>query len=124
MRIQEVSVKTGLSIHTLRYYEQVGLVAPISRQQNGHRLYSEDDVYRIVFVTQLRASGMPIADIQRYVELAQQGNSTVIQRLSLLEEHQARVKQTIEELGRHLELISGKIAHYRDYYRQQLEREG
>ncbi len=124
MRIQEVSVETGLSIHTLRYYEQIGLVAPISRQQNGHRLYSEDDVYRIVFVIQLRASGMPIADIQRYVELAQQGDSTVMQRLSLLEEHQTRVKQKIEELGRHLELISGKIAHYRDYYRQQLEREG
>ncbi len=65
MKIQQVSAKTGLSIHTLRYYEQTGLVAPIARATNGHRAYTEDDVYRILFVTHLRTAGMPIADIRR-----------------------------------------------------------
>jgi DNA-binding transcriptional MerR regulator len=123
MRIQEVSQETGLSIHALRYYEQIGLVLPVARQENGHRYYSEDDVYRIVFVTHLRAAGMPIADIKRYVELANQGDSTVLERLELLEQHRELVEQKIEDLHHHLELISNKIAHYHEYYRQQLEQQ-
>lgn len=114
MQIQEVALQTGLSIHTLRYYEQIGLVAPISRRQNGHRVYSKDDVYRIQFVMHLRSAGMPVTIIKRYVELAQQGDHTLNERLELLEAHQQAVEIRIEELYRHLQIISKKIAHYRD----------
>ena len=55
MKIQQVARQTSLSIHALRYYEQVGLVAPVERASNGHREYTEDDIYRVVFVTRLRA---------------------------------------------------------------------
>jgi DNA-binding transcriptional MerR regulator len=98
MRIQYVAVKTGLSIHTLRYYEQAGLLTPVERAPNGHREYTDDDVYRILFVTRLHASGMPIADIRRYVELAQQGDETILERLELLEEHRVSIDRKIEEL--------------------------
>jgi DNA-binding transcriptional MerR regulator len=121
MRIQHVAEQTGLSIHTLRYYEQAGLLSPVERASNGHREYMEDDVYRIIFVTRLRASGMPIADIRRYVELAQRGDATLLERLELLEDHKVSIERKIEELRQHLELISNKIEHYRDSYMHQFQ---
>jgi DNA-binding transcriptional MerR regulator len=116
MKIQQVAEKTNLSIYTLRYYEQAGLVTPVERATNGHRAYTEDDVYRIIFVTRLRAAGMPIANIKQYVDLAQQGDATVLERLQLLEEHKACIEERIEELRQHLAVINGKIEHYRDSY--------
>lgn len=121
MQIQEVSAQTGLSIHTLRYYEQIGLVTPIMRKDNGHRTYTQDDVYRIRFVTNLRAAGMPIAEIKRYVELTQIGDETVAERLEILTGHQQAVEQHIAELYQHLEIISRKVAHYRELYQHQLQ---
>lgn len=120
MKIQQVAAQTGLSIHTLRYYEQIGLVTPITRARNGHRAYIEDDIYRINFVTRLRAAGMPIAQIKRYTDLADQGDSTVLERLEILEAHQAAVERKIEELREHLALIGDKIAHYREQHEGQL----
>jgi DNA-binding transcriptional MerR regulator len=123
MKIQHVAEQTGLSIHALRYYEQIGLVTPIHRHENGHRVYSEDDVGRIIFVTRLRATGMPIAEIKRYTDLADLGDSTVGERLAIMEAHRAHVEQRIEELRQHLELISNKITYYRELYRDQLQME-
>jgi DNA-binding transcriptional MerR regulator len=122
MKIQEVASQTGLSIHALRYYEQIGLVTPITREDNGHRTYSEDDVYRILFVTHLRAAGMPIAEIKRYVELATQGEETYGERLEILEAHQRAVEQNIAELQEHLGIISRKITHYRESSTRQISK--
>jgi DNA-binding transcriptional MerR regulator len=120
MTIQQAAEKTGLSVHTLRYYERIGLTSPVSRASNGHRRYSEDDVYGIVFLTRLRATGMPISEIKRYTELAQQGESTTHERLALLEAHRDAVKKQLEEVSRHLMMIENKIRHYQEYYKAQL----
>ncbi len=108
------------SIHTLRYYEEIGLITPVNRATNGHRAYTADDVYRIIFVTRLRATGMPIAQVQRYAMLAQQGDTTVGERLDLLEEHRGAVAAKIAELQAHLALISDKIAHYQESHHREL----
>lgn len=121
MKIQQVAEQTKLSTYTLRYYEQAGLVTPVERAPNGHRDYTEDDVYHIIFVTRLRAAGMPIASIRRYVELAQQGDATILERLQLLEEHKACIEERIEELGQHLVVITSKIEHYGDSYRDRFQ---
>jgi DNA-binding transcriptional MerR regulator len=121
MKIGQVAEQTGLSIHTLRYYEQIGLVSPITREETGHRVYSEDDMHRIMFVVRLRSAGMPIADVKRYVELAQCGDETIVERLNLLEAHKAVVEQSIEELQEHLTTISNKIAHYRELHKNALD---
>jgi DNA-binding transcriptional MerR regulator len=120
MKIRQVAAQTGLSIHTLRYYEQIGLVTPITRARNGHRAYIDQDIDRINFITRLRAAGMPIAQIKRYTDLADQGDSTVFERLGILEAHQAIVECKIEELREHLTLISDKIAHYRERHEELL----
>lgn len=120
MKIQEVAERTGLSIHALRYYEQAGLVTPVERKGNGHREYSEDDLYRINFVLHLRSAGMPIAEIKRYTDLAAVGQATIGERLALLEAHQAAVEAKIAELTEHLTLIRNKLAHYREFHQSQL----
>lgn len=124
MKIQDVAARTRLSIHTLRYYEGLGLIAPVARADNGHRTYCEQDVDRIVFVSRLRALGMPIAQIQRYMQLAQQGDATASERLQILERHEAAVTQKLQELHEHLALIRGKIAHYRELFRDDRLLEG
>ena len=121
MTIGQVSEQTGLSIHTLRYYEQIGLVTPVARLENGHRAYSEEDIDRIGFVLCLKAAGMPIIGIKRYLELIQQGDETVVERLTLLEAHKAEVEQKIEALNQHLTFISGKIRQYHEFHRNQLD---
>jgi DNA-binding transcriptional MerR regulator len=121
LTIQQAAKETGVSVHTLRYYERIGLVSPVERASNGHRRYSEKDVYEIVFLTRLRATRMPIADIKRYVHLARQGPSTTVERLALLEAHRDAVCKHLEEVSYCLTMIERKIEHYRAYYSAQLE---
>lgn len=65
LTIQQAAVRTGLSVHTLRYYEKMGLMEPIPRGENGHRSYHEQDLEWIELIARLRTTGMPIADMQR-----------------------------------------------------------
>ncbi len=114
MTVQETAQKTGVSVHTLRYYERAGLIPSVGRAANGHRRYSDLDQRWVVFVTRLRATGMPVANIKRYTEMVQRGESTVADRVALLEVHRNAVVKKIEELGRNLALIEAKIAGYRE----------
>ena len=73
----------GVSTHTLRYYERIGLVR-VGRGGSGHRRYDAAAVRRLVFLTRMRTSGMPIRDLRRYVELVEAGRNTVPERLAML----------------------------------------
>jgi DNA-binding transcriptional MerR regulator len=112
LTIQQVSERTGLSEHTLRYYERIGLVAPIHRASNGHRRYSESDVGWINFINRLRSAGMPISTTQHYVRLQRKGSATLTERLELLKAHRRAVQQQIQELTEHLAVIEGKVRYY------------
>jgi DNA-binding transcriptional MerR regulator len=112
LSIQQVAHETGLSTHTLRYYERIGLISPVGRAPNGHRCYSVDDVGWIIFLTRLRATGMPISHMQQYAELQRQGDSTLPRRLALLKAHRRTVKERIRELEDYLAVIEHKITYY------------
>ncbi len=111
--VQEAAARTGLSAHTLRYYERIGLIPRVSRAGNSHRRYSDLDLDWIVFVSRLRSTGMAIADIRRYTDLVRAGSATVAERLALLDAHHERLAREIEELGENLALLERKIADYR-----------
>ncbi len=111
--IQQVAEETGLSRHTLRYYERIGLIDSVERAATGHRRYSEYDIGVIEFLTHLRSTGMPIADMQRYMALARDGVATAEERLRLLEEHRDRVAARMEELEVNFARIERKISNYR-----------
>jgi DNA-binding transcriptional MerR regulator len=118
LNIQQMVQATGLSAHTLRYYERAGLmIEHVGRDEgNGYRSYSQEHVAWIEFLKRLRATGMPIRDIQRYTELVRQGEHTMPARLQLLKQHQGRVEEHLKEVEHHLEAITTKIAYYEQQF--------
>ncbi|GAA1215573.1 hypothetical protein GCM10009665_01720 [Kitasatospora nipponensis] len=110
--ISEVSATTGLSAHTLRWYERIGLLDPVDRSHAGRRLYSDGDLARLAFLGRLRLTGMPVADMLRYVELAREGDATVEGRRDLLVAHRAEVRQKIADLHATLAVLDHKIDFY------------
>lgn len=112
--IREATQLTGVSQDTLRYYEKIGLLAPIRRSDSGHRRYTEIDLAWARFLTILRATGMPIRRMLTFVKLEREGDATIEERKALLEAHREDVAHQLEELERSLGAIDTKIAHYRD----------
>src|SRR3954471_21237732 len=116
LTISEAAQASGLTAHTLRYYERAGLLDPVGRVAGGHRRYAEEDLARITFLTKLRATGMPIRQVREYAELLREGEGNEARRLALLEAHRDAVRARMAEMERHLELIDFKI----DIYRRKL----
>jgi DNA-binding transcriptional MerR regulator len=114
LTIADAARVSGVSAHTLRYYERAGLLDPIERDASGHRRYGDGDLERIRFLTKLRATGMPIRDVRRYAELLKGGEDTEGERLALLEAHRETVRALLEETEHNLELIDWKINFYRE----------
>ncbi len=75
LSISEVAAATGVTAHTLRYYERAELLDPIEKNRSGRRRFGERDVARIEFIGRLPATGMPIRDIRRYVNLIREGGT-------------------------------------------------
>lgn len=111
--ISEVAERTGVSAHTLRYYERIGLLR-VPRDGAGRRVYGPIDVGRVVMISILRAAGMPIGDLQTYFGLVRDGAGNEVERLAVLERHRDHVVQSLEELTAALELIELKIDRYRE----------
>jgi len=105
--------RCGLTAHTLRYYERVGLIQPVGRARNGHRRYSEADEAWINFLHCMRATNMTIRQMQRYAELREMGDATSLERRKMLEDHQAAIAARIAELQQAHGLLTHKIANYR-----------
>jgi DNA-binding transcriptional MerR regulator len=119
LTIQEVTKATGLSAHTLRYYERIGLIHPIEREENTRRRYTADDVGWIDFLLKLRATGMSIKEMQRYAELQRQGDETLPERVEMLKALRDRVEAHMDELNQHLKLIHYKIDVYQKIVAEQ-----
>jgi DNA-binding transcriptional MerR regulator len=114
LSIAEAARRTGVSVHTLRYYERAGLVVtPVGRTHGGRRRYQQEDLTWITVCTRLRATGMPIKTIRRYAQLVSAGHGNEQERLALMEAHRADVTAKLAELQENLKLIDHKIDVYR-----------
>ena len=109
--IGEAAEKCGLSQHTLRWYERIGLLAPIERGSDGRRRFSDRDLDWLSTITKLRATGMPVRDMQRYAELVWSGAGQA-ERLELLKRHREQVRRAIASQRECLKLLDAKITHY------------
>ncbi|KEQ23173.1 MerR family transcriptional regulator [Paenibacillus tyrfis] len=107
--IGQVSEQTGLSIHTLRYYEKEGIMPLVNRNESGIRLYERKDIEMLEFICCLRETGMSISDIKEFV----QGNKTIDQRIFLLEKQGENVKSQIDRLMSYQAMIDRKIDLYK-----------
>lgn len=114
LSIAEAARRTGVSAHTLRYYERAGLViTTVDRTGGGRRRYHQRDLDWIAVCTKLRATGMPIKTIRRYAELVSAGRGNEPERLALLESHRAEVVAQLTDIQQNLKLIDHKIDVYR-----------
>ncbi len=112
LSIQDVAERTGLTVHTLRYYERAGLLPRVNRNDGGHRRYTESDVRFLGFLTRLRSTGMPIHQVRRYAELVREGEATVDARRRMLVAHREAVRRHMDELKDNLRALDLKIELY------------
>lgn len=112
LTIAKMAEQTGVSAHTLRYYEKIGLLDPVERAANGHRIYGERDILRVNFLKRVRATGMTIQQMLHYVELFRQGDTTIIERRRILEAHRAAIQAQMQELEDTCALLDHKIDNY------------
>ncbi|MFC8584926.1 MerR family transcriptional regulator [Streptomyces sp. NPDC057217] len=110
--ISEVAALTGLTAHTLRWYERIGLMPHVDRSHTGQRRFTRRDLDWLAFVGKLRLTGMPVADMVRYAEMVRTGDHTREERRELLEATRRDVLARIDELRDTLAVLDVKIGHY------------
>jgi DNA-binding transcriptional MerR regulator len=112
LTIQQVSEHTGLTSHTLRYYEKIGLIDGVDRDVNGYRRYDRHVVEWIDWLICLRATGMSMRQLQKYAELCKFGEASVLERMELLENHRQKLHGKIALLNRYLNRLEVKLELY------------
>ena len=110
--IQDVSKKTGLSAHTLRYYEKEGLISGVERTQGGFRQYSDEDLEALGLICCLKNTGMSLQEIARFMELTHQGEHTLKERVELLRAHREDVLERVSEMQRYLDKVTWKLNYF------------
>ena len=112
MKIGDLALRTGLSTHTIRYYERIGLLPQAMRGRSGQREYDASILPWIEFLGRMKATGMKIRDMVRYADLRARGPATVAERSELLVRHRERVRAHLAELDACLSVLDAKIAGY------------
>lgn len=112
MRISEVSNKTNISIHTLRYYEKEGLLLDIRRNESGQRIFDKTDIEWLTWIKRLKSTGMPLAEIKDFAKLRQAGSITLAERKYLLVTHKINLEKEIARLNGELDIVLYKIDAY------------
>jgi DNA-binding transcriptional MerR regulator len=110
--IDEAAERTGLTKHTLRYYEREGLLPPIAKASSGHRRYSDDDIGWVKFLQLLRSTGMPIREAKEFVTLTWAGDHTIPQRVEVLTAYRTALVERMRQDVEHLEVLNRKIDFY------------
>ena len=119
LSIDEVATRTGLTAHTLRYYERIGLIAPVGRAEGGQRRYAAADLAWIDFLLRLRTTRMPISRMRAFATLRAAGDNTVPDRRRMLETHLQDVLAEMDAMGLSVQALEDKIGYYRAVEDQQ-----
>ena len=112
MKIMEVSEQFGLSSDTLRYYERIGLIPPVNRNESGIRDYNDLDLRRVEFIKCMRSAGLPIEVLIEYIALVQKGDKTIEARRDILIEQRALLMTRMNEMQKTLNILDHKIEVY------------
>lgn len=112
MNVSAFSKLTGLSPHTVRYYDKIGLFDDVHRRANGHRSFAEKDVLWLAFIQRLKDTGMPLSKILEYAQLRKRGSDTLHVRQKMLIDHASELKHKIASQQAHLEKLDEKVAIY------------
>jgi DNA-binding transcriptional MerR regulator len=114
VNIAQFAQRCGLTAHTLRYYERIGMLGDVARQDNGHRTYGSADLTWVEFLQRLRATGMPIREMVAYAKLRTTGDATLAERQTLLRKHADRLDADLREQQKHLKAVRKKLLVYEE----------
>lgn len=112
--IGQVAKKTGLTAHTLRYYQKEGLLPFLQKSSSGLRVFSDNDLGWLGLIECLKETGVPLKDIRQYIDWYLEGDSTLSLRLDMFKNQKNRVEEQIRQFQKHLEKIEYKIALYEE----------
>lgn len=110
--IKDVAEMTGLSNHTLRYYEKEGILPPIERNAGGRRVYTDENLVWLDIVTCLKKTSMPVSDIKEIVRLSITGDETIEERKEILINHRKKMVDQLSDLEENIKKVDKKIAFY------------
>lgn len=123
MTIKEVSKKYRISEDTLRYYERVGMIPPVTRTDSGMRNYSEEDLHWVALAKCMRGAGMPVGSLAEYIRLCQSGDETGEIRLNMLREQRDALMEQRRQLDETLQRLEGKICRLQESVNKKKETE-
>jgi DNA-binding transcriptional MerR regulator len=113
LTIKQVAAQSGISEYTLRYYEKIGLIQPIPRDgSSGHRRYSPDTIQAIEALSCLRASGLSLEAMRRYLQLRERGDETAVEQKALFLAHAQEIEDEIRKLTIRQRYLNGKVAYW------------
>ncbi len=112
MNVKEFAAQAGLSAHTVRYYDKLGLFGALSRNEAGHRRFGKPDLAWMAFILRLKETGMPLEQILTYARLRSEGDTTLAARMALLQQHADALAQRVALEQQHLQKLQEKIAYY------------
>lgn len=110
--IRQVAEKMGFTVPTLRYYDKEGLLPFVEKKPNGTRVFKDEDFQGLAIITCMKNSGLSIKDIKKYMDLCEEGDSTLKERLEIFLERKEAVLKQMEELNKVMETINHKICYY------------
>ncbi|REK74816.1 MerR family transcriptional regulator [Paenibacillus paeoniae] len=119
--IKDISTRTGITAHTLRFYEKQGVLPYAERTEQGIRMFGESSIEWIETILALRSTGIPLAELKLYVDLYKEGDSTLKKRKEIMNDHKVKVEEQIHQLIKTLGRINYKMALY-DVQLEELER--
>lgn len=112
--IGQVAAKTGLTVHTLRYYEKEGLLPFVRKSSSGLRMFSDNDLGWLSIIECLKKTGMPLKGIKQYIDWFREGDSTLPQRLEMFKQQQLKVLAQIKQFQKYLQKIDYKVKLYEE----------
>ena len=112
--IGQVAKKTGLTAHTLRYYEKEGLLPFVKKISSGLRVFSDTDIGWLVMIECLKGTGMPLKGIKQYIDWFIEGDSTLEKRLQMFKDQKHKLQEQMLQLQKHMEKIDYKIHLYEE----------
>lgn len=116
--IGQVAAQTGLTVHTLRYYEKEGLLPFVRKSSSGLRMFSDNDLAWLSIIECLKETGMPLKGIKQYIDWFREGDATLPQRLEMFKQQQVKVLTQIEQFQKYLQKIDYKVRLYEEAVKQ------
>lgn len=110
--VKQVSDLLGVSVHTVRYYDDMGLIPGTKRNGANRRVFDDNELEWLFVSITLRSTGLPLAEIRHYIELYQQGDSTLKERYAIMEAQKKRAQKEVEDLKLRMAVLDKKLEHY------------